>query len=281
MSMFLGLMATLFIGASRPEPTTQPADLHTQLMLSTFKLANPESTGTSFVLCRPLPGEPSRKQYILVSAEHAFSKMKGDKATLLLRKDEGNDSYEKRPLTLTVRKTGKDLWTRHPTQDVAVMVITPPPDAPIPAPSVDLLADDAELKKYEIHPGDLLHSMGYPHANQFSAGEEGFSVVRLGCLASFPLLPTRERHTFLVDFNVFEGDSGGPVYLCETNRWYNGKAHSGPTGLILGVVSGQHWLNEDFKAVYQSATFHQRLGLAIVVHASAVKEAIDLLPSEP
>ncbi|HSA27122.1 MAG TPA: hypothetical protein P5159_11355 [Phycisphaerae bacterium] len=41
---------------------------------------------------------------------------------------------------------------------------------------------------------------------------------------------------------------------------------------------GQYGLNEELKTVCQSATFCQRLDLAINVHASAIKETIELRP---
>lgn len=283
MTVLSGLAgAVLVTVASGSVPATQPADLSTQLMLSTFKVANAESTGTGFILRRPLPASPSRTQYILVTAEHTFSKAKGNEMTLTLRKEEGEDKFVKRSLKIKIRRDDKDLWTKHPSADVAVLVFEPPSDVSIPAPSVDLLADDTSLKESGVRPGELIRSMGYPHANQFDPSEAGFSTVRIGCIASYPLLPTRQTRTFLGDFNTFEGDSGGPVYLCREGRSRASDAGDDKDrpGLILGLISGQHWLNEEFKAVYQSATFHQRLGLAIIVHASAIKETIDLLPHD-
>ena len=48
--------------------------------------------------------------------------------------------------------------------------------------------------------------------------------------------------------------------------------------LILGLVVGQHFIDEEFKMIYQSGKFRHRMGMGIVVHASAIEEAIGLLP---
>jgi hypothetical protein len=143
---------------------------------------------------------------------------------------------------------------------------------------VELLASDNELQKYEVHPGDTIRGIGFPHANEFEANEGGFAVVRTGCVASYPLLPTKTTRTFFFAFNSFEGDSGAAVYLSENNRFYGGKTQEGRVQLILGLVSEQQFLDEEIKMAYQTWKFRHRLGLGIVVHATAIKETIALLP---
>lgn len=273
----------LFLVAILPcQPlSAQTSDLNTQLVLSTFKIANPKSTATVFFLSRPAQDDPQKTEWILVTADHVFRLMEGDEATINFRKKGPDEEYTKVPLKIKIRQAGKALWTKHPSADVAVMVVTPPSDVSFPRLGVDLLATDVELKKYEIHPGDTIHSVGYPHANQLEANAAGFPIMRRGCIASFPLTPTKKTKTFLFDYNSFEGDSGGPVFLAENNRFYGGKTQEGRVQLILGLVSEQHWLNEEFKMVYQSGILRQRLGLGIVVHAAAIKETIDLLPRHP
>ena len=39
-----------------------------------------------------------------------------------------------------------------------------------------------------------------------------------GRIASYPITPTSKTRTFLLDFEVFEGNSGGPVFLYERIR---------------------------------------------------------------
>jgi hypothetical protein len=274
-------IALLAVLASGQCLRAQPHDLDTQLMLATLKLSDQEATGTAFVLTRVLPKNPKAPQFLLVTAEHTLSRTKGDEVTIVYHRKKAEGAYEKAPAKLRVRQDAKALWTKHPTLDVAILPITPPAEAVLPAIPIDLLASDADLEKFEIHPGEMVRCIGYPHPNQFEPGEAGFGVVRAGCIAGFPLLPTRTTRTFLLDMNTFEGDSGAAVYLVDDHRVLSGKSESGRVRLILGMMIGQHFLDEEFKMIYQTGKFRHRMGFAIVVHASAIKETIDLLPARP
>ncbi|MGD0093567.1 MAG: E3 binding domain-containing protein, partial [Planctomycetota bacterium] len=75
-------------------------------------------------------------------------------------------------------------------------------------------------------------------------------------------------------------DSGSPIYVAEEARASAG-ANERPTQLIVGIVHGQHFLNEKFKTIYQSGETKHRMGLCIVVHAAAIRETIELLPKNP
>lgn len=263
--------------APREAPGAEGTDLDTQLMLGTVKVSDPDSTGTAFILSRTDPDNPKGTQFLLVTAEHVLGRTKGDEVSVVFHKRDAEGGYAKSPSKVKVRKSGKPLWTKHPTVDVAVMPITPPADAFTPSLAIDLLASDVDLARYEIHPGDIFRCIGYPHPNLFESGDSGFGVVRSGCIASYPLLPTRKSKSFLGDFNIFEGDSGAPVYLAENARVYGAKPETGRVRLILGLVSGQHFIDEEFKMIYQNGKFRHRMGLGIIMHASAIKEAIDLL----
>jgi hypothetical protein len=254
-------------------------DLNSQLMQATFKLGNGKSVATCFLLTRPLPDDAERPQFILVTAGHVFENMGGDKATLFMRQKESEGVYTKQPITLQIRKDGNPLWTRHPEADVAAMYVAPALPSDVPALSIDLLATDDTFRKYAIHPGDALMCLGYPH--RFEANAGGFPVLRTGTIASFPLVPTKVTRTFLFSFNTFEGDSGGPVYIAESNRQFGGSNEPGEVRLILGLVSGQHFIDEDTKTAYETRKVRHRLGLAIVVHAAFIKETIAQLPPKP
>jgi hypothetical protein len=73
---------------------------------------------------------------------------------------------------------------------------------------------------------------------------------------------------FLVDYNSFEGDSGGLVY----------SEGFGNAAKIIGLVHAQHFLDERYKLVYQEGKIRKRLGLAIIVSSQAILETIAELP---
>jgi hypothetical protein len=251
-------------------------DLDTQLMRATVKVSHEKSTGTGFILCRSDPRDPQRSQFVLVTAAHVFEGIPGDEATLYFRKKEAEGVYRKLPLKVVIRKDGKPRWTKHPTRDVAALVVVPPENADLPKLPADLLASDQTLNKFRVHPGDTLNCLGYPH--RVEANEAGFPILRSGPVASFPLLPTRTTKTFLLSMNIFEGDSGGPVYLADARRSIPGKDTPEEVRLILGLVTGQHFLDEEMKMIYGTTKVRHRLGLAIVVHASFIRETLEALP---
>lgn len=268
----LCLLALVFA----PSPRVAGDDnLSTQLIHATFKIAGGETRGTAFVLSRiKAPGQP---QSVLVTTAHSFEQMKTDSIRLTVRKPAANESFEKQEVEIPIRREGKPLWTKHPEQDVAALDVALPAEIVPTSLPVSLLASDESLKQYDVQPGDLLRCVGFPHAAQFEANAAGFPVVRIGCLASFPILPTRQTKTFLADINAFEGDSGAAVYLDDPHGLTSGDPQAGPARLILGMVVGQILIDEKFANIYQSGQFRHRMALAVVVHASAIRETIELL----
>lgn len=251
-------------------------DLDTQLMRATVKIGHDKSTGTGFILTRPDPGDPRRKQYLLVTAAHVFSKMTSDEATLYFRKKEADGVFKKEPQKVTIRKDGKPRWTKHPSEDVAVLIIVPPRAADIPDLPVDLLATNEAIKRWKVRPGDNVACLGYPH--RVEANQAGFAILRKGPIASYPLTPTKTNRTFFLSTNTFEGDSGGPVYLADSNRAIPGTKKREEVRLILGMVTAQQVLDEESRMIYGTTKVRHRLGLAIVLHATFILETIKQIP---
>lgn len=251
-------------------------DLNTLMMQATVKVSHEKSAGTGFVLCRPDPHESRHSQFVLVTAAHVFENIPGNEATVSFRTRESQGVYKKLPVKVVIRKDGKPRWIKHPAQDVAALVVVPPDRADLPNLPTDLLATDEQLKQYRFHPGDIVAYLGYPH--RIEANEAGFPILRSGTVASFPLIPTSVNKTFLLSTNTFEGDSGGPVYLSDLRRSLPGKDKTEDVRLIVGLVTGQHFLDEEMKMIYGTTKVRHRLGLAIVVHASFIRETIGRLP---
>lgn len=264
----LAILSILLAPTSSAFADGEVEDLNTQMMRATVKISHPSSTASGFIL-----SADENKEFILVTAAHVFEKTPDDETTIVFRIRQAEGEYKKEPVKLAIRKEGKPVWTKHPSEDVAVIGISPPENADVPRVSTSLLATDESLQMRRVHPGDNLALIGFPHREEGS--EAGFALLRNGPIASFPLLPTAKTRTFYLSTNVFEGDSGGPVYL---DRASNGGPGAGEEPLIVGLAAGQRNFNEEAKGVYATMQFRYRLGLAIVVHASLIKETIDLLP---
>jgi S1-C subfamily serine protease len=247
-------------------------------MRSTFKIAGKHKLGTVFIIGKPFSGDDTKAYFVLATAAHVLNDIKEEQALLFLRKKEGNE-FVKFPIQLTIRKKGKPLWTEHSKADVAVMYVKLPTEADIQLLPMSLLATDKQLEEYGVHPGDVLSCLGYPYGAE--ANEAGFPILRSGQIASYPLTPTNKFKTFLYDFRVFPGNSGGPVYFTGGSRSVRGAFMIGTIQLIMGLVSEEASLEEEIPSLIETRHVKHPLSLARVVHASLIKEVIDSLPQNP
>ncbi|RJQ62264.1 MAG: serine protease [Stygiobacter sp.] len=253
----------------------QDLELNTSLMNCTFKIEGDKRLGTVFILGKPMRKDPKRAYYVLITAAHVLDTIKSDVATLNLRKKIG-DSYTKKSIPISIRKNGHPLWTKHPEVDVAAMYVGIPDDIVFDLLPTNFLATDTILQEFQIHPGDELFCLGFPHGAE--ANDVGFPILRSGKIASYPLKPIKKIKKFLFDFDVFGGNSGGPVYFVESNRNYAGGTHVGKIQFIAGIVIEQKYVKEKIVSLNETRETNYQLGLAIVVHAQFIKETIDMLP---
>lgn len=252
-------------------------ELNTLLMNSTFRIEGSGKTGTVFVIGQPLKKDSTRAFYVLVTANHVLSDIKTDYAVLFLR-EKIADIYSLFRDTIKIRDNGIPLWTKHPDVDVAAMYLPLPRKTKIDLLTTNFLATDSLIASYGIHPGDELYCLGYPFG--ISANQAGFPILRSGTIASYPLLPSKLTKYFLFDFQIFGGNSGGPVYFIGHDRGTNGTVFLGSSvNFIVGLVSKQRTFEEEIKSVNEVTKKEHPLGLAIVIPSTFIRETIELLPN--
>lgn len=242
-------------------------DLSMALIHATVQLEQPltdgtRTVGTGFLIADPGPDGETR--IVLVTAEHVFDRMPGPEARIGYRNEHADGSWTYAPTPLTIRdKAGHALWTQHPDKDIAVMRVTAPEAFVRAAIPKTWLAEDQTFSKLAVGPGDEMMALGFPRG--LSANGAGFPILRSGRVASFPVAPASLYPTFLLDFSVFPGNSGGPVFMSQTAGRRAGAANAPPAQFIAGLLSQQVELNKE------------RLEIGIVVHAKYIREAIDVL----
>jgi hypothetical protein len=255
----------------------QKVELNTALMESTFKIqgaarGNPQliSLGTAFFLGRNAGTNPSQSYFVLVTARHVLEGI-ADEDTILLREKTSDGTFRKVPHTFKIRDNGKDLYVHHGEADVAAMYFAMPMKDPFTLINMDFLANDDRLKLFEIHPGDELVCLGFPLAAE--ANDMGFPILRSGRIASYPLVPTKDIKSFLYDFHVLEGNSGGPVYFTYDTRYFGGALKAGGIEGIIGLVSEER---------YSAVPGHvgERLNLGVIVPSTFIIETINMLPEK-
>lgn len=252
-----------------PEPPVVPApswDLTVGMINATVQLDQPTSgetrtVGTGFLIDAPRPDGAPR--VVLVTAAHVLDKMPDATARIGWRHPAADGGWRFDPQPLVIRAADQaPLWTRHPERDVAVMEITAPEAFTRAAIPLGWLADEDTFEADEVGPGDEMLSLGFPRG--LSANRAGFPILRVGRIASWPLSPVRAFPTFLLDFKVFPGNSGGPVFWTASARRRPGVA--APDHPFIAGLLAQEVMVRD-----------ERLDIGVVVHAEYIREAIALL----
>lgn len=269
--LIISISLLLFSSSPHAEESSNIASI---LMRSTFKIQQGNSVGTVFIIGEPAEYDPKCAYYVLMTASHVLNSIKDENATIFLRKKIGK-KFVKYPFVISIRRNGSPLWVSHPEVDVAAMRIALPRDADIQLISTDLLATDEFIEKYEVNPGDDLLVLGFPYGAE--SNEAGFPILRSGKIASYPLIPTKMTKTLLLDFEVFSGNSGGPVFMCSRNRAYGGATHIGVVRQLMGIVSQEKQIVEHVKSIDQEVLKKHKLCLALVVHTSFLKELLNML----
>ncbi|HXA37578.1 MAG TPA: serine protease [Phenylobacterium sp.] len=250
-------------------------DLSAQLMQATVQLEQPlgdgtRTVGTGFLITEITPD--GRPHTILVTANHVFDKMPGANARVGYRIANPDGSWSYSPQSLKIRDAqGHALWTHHPSRDVAAIPITAPEAFAKAAIPEDYLAADDTFSKYQVGAGDQMMTLGFPRG--LAANSAGFPILRAGRVASYPIAPAKIFPTFLLDFSVFPGNSGGPVFMSGPARHAmdaNGQGGQ-DVEFIAGLLTQQVELNSE------------RLDIGIVTNARFIRETIGLIrdPNAP
>ena len=239
-------------------------DLAVDLMHATVQLEQPlgdgtRTVGTGFLISDPTPD--GRPRTVLITAAHVLGGMPGKTATIGYRVANADGSWSYSPRPLQIRDAGgRELWIHHPSRDVAAIVVSAPAEFAKSAIPQDYLASDNTFADYKVRAGDEMMALGFPRG--LAANQAGFPILRSGRVASYPVAPARIFPTFLLDFSVFPGNSGGPVFMTDQDHRPSGAAGDKDPEFIAGLLTQQVELN------------HERLEIGIVTHAKFIRETL-------
>jgi V8-like Glu-specific endopeptidase len=241
-------------------------DLSMELMHATVQLEQPlgdgtRTVGTGFLIQDP--GPDGRARTVLVTANHVLQKMPGAEARIGYRIENADGSWTYSPQKLRIRDAnGNALWTHHPSRDVAAISITAPPEFAKAAIPLSYLAADDTFSQQQVGAGDEMMALGFPRG--LASNQAGFPILRSGRVASYPIAPASVFPTFLLDFAVFPGNSGGPVFMSGEPRRRRAGDNQ-PSEFIAGLLTQQVELNSE------------RLEIGIVTHAKFIRETLALI----
>ncbi len=242
-------------------------DLSVDLIKATVQLEQPlgdgtRTVGTGFLIESPTPdGKP---RTVLVTAAHVLDRMPAISARIGYRVQGSDGGWRYDPQPLVIRDDARaPKWTRHPTRDIAAIVIKAPEEFARAAIPLSWLAEDETFNSVALGPGDEMMALGFPRG--LSANQAGFPILRAGRVASYPLAPSDVFPTFLLDFSVFPGNSGGPVFMAEGARRRPGATEAREVQFVAGILTQQVELSGE------------RLEIGIVTHARFVRETVAMI----
>ena len=240
------------------------ADLTVGMISATVEVDQPQAdgkriVGTGFLIDDPKPnGEP---RTVLITAGHVLDNMPGQSARIGYRFQGADGAWRFSAQPLAIRDGAAQLWVKNPNQDIAAIAIKAPPEFAKAAIPISWLADESSFGQAEVGPGDEMFVLGFPEG--LAANTQGFPILRSGRVASYPLTPIRQFPSFLLDFRVFSGNSGGPVFVTAAMRRPGAPEIKSP--LVAGILT------------QQTEVGAERLELGIVVQAPYIRQTLQLL----
>jgi hypothetical protein len=237
--------------------------------------------GTGFIVGRPLENSASEdKKYhtFLVTNKHVIK----NKAQILIRFNcLSNNSCLDFPINLILND--QPIWTGHPSDDVdvAAFVINPTilnrSEAEFSFFSLDQHTMTKEVMETEgVSEGDGVFILGFPMG--IMSSDRKYVVARSGIIARIRDMLEGHQEDYLIDSNIFPGNSGGPVVLRPEITAIEG-TKSNKKAALIGIVKS-YVPYQDIAISQQTGRpriiFEENSGLAQVECMDNIVETIEL-----
>ena len=242
-------------------------------------LASRQWVGTGFIYGQPVKQEGDDRTYNIyfVTNKHV---LEGNSVVWLKfnRSSGGVGSQDFRaPI---IDSDGTELWSSHPTADVAAFAINiqmlrrtgHEPEVILSDQNTELIAD---LRERGASEGDGVFLLGFPMS--LVGQNKQYAICRSGCLARIRDLYEGESDSFLIDTLVFPGGSGGPVFSVPTNAALTDTTPA-PKSCLIGIVHG-YLSYRDVAISAQSnqprVVFEENSGLSNVYPVDIINEVVE------
>lgn len=228
-----------------------------KMMWSTYPLATLKGSATGFIINHRDSLSPGNRMPVVFTSAHLVETMgKGPLLIGVRRAGEANDVETALLVFIPPKSTGKErFYVRHPQYDVVAFALHLPEELQ-GSELMSSFLDERMLARSGkfLRSGAEVSFFGYPEVVPGTEG--GFPVLRSGRVASHPLGTSLAHGRFLINSDVYPGDSGAPVIMTGGGR------HPRVVGMIIQRIGPE---SQNF------AHF------AIAVDADALRETLKLL----
>jgi len=254
----LGMLAAIMLsGCAGASSGTAGTSLNAteKMMWSTYPLGTPKGMATGFAIGQRDAKTPGGVALVVVTSVHVLETIGRGPFVVGARVTDAAGEPRLALIRLQPPRGHERFYVRHPVHDLAAF------ELPIPAEArsvvkVPLFLDDKSFaaRGDPLRAGADVSFLGFPDV--MPGTSDAFPILRSGKVASYPVGPSNTQGYFLIDADVYPGDSGAPVF--RTGR--------GGRPVLAGVILRR--VGRDRRAFSH---------LAIAVEASAIRETLDLL----
>jgi len=236
--------------------------------------------GTGFIVGRPITNESGEKVYhtFLVTNKHVLK----DKKNILLRFNtlQGSQVID---YPVELESGGELIWVGHASAEVDIAVFNINPDVLKKDSAVfsfffldEHILCVSDMKRDGLSEGDSIFVLGFPMG--IVSPQSNHVISRSGSIARIRDLLANLQSSFLIDANIFPGNSGGPVVTRPEMSSIQGTSSINKAALI-GVVKSYIPYND--VAISQQTgnprvIFEENSGLALVETVDSVKDTVEL-----
>ena len=245
------MVASLCSCASTRGPKLNTAE---QMMWSTYIVGSEKGMGAGFVMFRRAPREPAGVMPVMVTAAHLLKAIGGGPLFIGARAPDVNGGVQVAIIKFIPDKK-TSFYVRHPEQDVAAFDLRLPKDA---AGAIALPSFVSTIATRPPRTGEEVSFVGFPE--MITQLEGLFPIMRSGHVASYPVSPQGTADLYVIDADVFAGDSGGPVFT---------KGRGGRPVLAGMIIERLSPARKDFSH------------MAVSVSPRAIRETLELLEARP
>lgn len=227
-----------------------------KMMWSTYPVGSEKGMGTGFVVMRHDSSAPGGMVPVVVTAGHLLDAVGRKPFYIGTRMPDAAGDAQVALIEFKPQRGSGRFFVRHPKHDVGVFEMRIPAEiaaqVSMPSSLTDAMRSDRQLRA-----GEEVSFVGYPDV--LPEMEGAFPILRTGRVASYPVGTARAQGVFVINADVYPGDSGAPVFVAG----HGGKPEL--AGMIIRRVGSD-----------QKAFSH----LAIAVDARAIYEALNLLAED-